>query len=253
MWWSATPNGYGLTASDPNGQWPLYLGQRLVAYRTANGVEEETGSYDFRRGAATSFQSGLSSLFIYDIGFSYVSMGDWSWQAIDTNGGQGGDILFVNGERTPEAGIPASGTATYDAHTLSLLAQYYDSAWPGVFFTLTADFGKRTIATQIDQTYHYYDEQTVPAPSVLQGSAVLGIHVGGSAPFSSNGTFDIPLTGTVNYSLVNSPVTPPSEAVTGMMNGAFFGPHAEQVGGTFGLDRADGTRLIQDAFVGKQH
>jgi hypothetical protein len=37
------------------------------------------------------------------------------------------------------------------------------------------------------------------------------------------------------------------------MNGAFFGPHAEQVGGTLALDRADGSLLLQDAFVGQQH
>jgi hypothetical protein len=38
-----------------------------------------------------------------------------------------------------------------------------------------------------------------------------------------------------------------------MMNGAFFGPHAEQVGGTFAVQRAGGTLLMQDAFVGQQH
>jgi hypothetical protein len=36
------------------------------------------------------------------------------------------------------------------------------------------------------------------------------------------------------------------------MNGAFFGPHAEQVGGVFALGRPDGTLLLQDAFVGQQ-
>jgi len=38
------------------------------------------------------------------------------------------------------------------------------------------------------------------------------------------------------------------------MNGAFFGPHAEQVGGTFSIQRTtDQLPLYQDAFVGKQH
>lgn len=36
------------------------------------------------------------------------------------------------------------------------------------------------------------------------------------------------------------------------MNGAFFGPHAEQVGGVLALDRAGGTVLVQDVFVGRQ-
>jgi hypothetical protein len=37
------------------------------------------------------------------------------------------------------------------------------------------------------------------------------------------------------------------------MNGAFFGPHAEQVGGTFSLQNPGGATLMQDAFVGQQH
>ena len=64
--------------------------------------------------------------------------------------------------------------------------------------------------------------------------------------------FDIALSGTVNYSQSNSPTTPTAESVAGDMNGAFFGPHAEQVGGVFDLGRPDGTVLVQDAFVGRQ-
>jgi len=37
-----------------------------------------------------------------------------------------------------------------------------------------------------------------------------------------------------------------------MMNGAFFGPSAEQVGGVFAITRPEGTLLMQDAFVGQQ-
>jgi len=36
------------------------------------------------------------------------------------------------------------------------------------------------------------------------------------------------------------------------MDGAFFGPHAEQIGGAFAVAPADGSLLIQDAFVGQQ-
>jgi hypothetical protein len=66
--------------------------------------------------------------------------------------------------------------------------------------------------------------------------------VSGSAPFNNDGSFNIPLSGTAG-----------PQAASGDMNGAFFGPHAEQVGGTLALDRADGSPLLQDAFVGQQH
>ncbi len=67
------------------------------------------------------------------------------------------------------------------------------------------------------------------------------VDVSGSAPFSNDGSFDIPLNGTAD-----------AQAATGTMDGAFFGPHAEQVGGTFAVTPADGSVLIQDAFVGQQ-
>ena len=246
---------YGDQLVEGGNKWTQYLGQRLVAYRIhSDGTEEESQSYDFVRGSSAyshSLGSGkrLDSALTYDVGYSYVAMGEWSWRTVDMSGataGSSGDLLFVNGDRTPGSSIPVSGTATYDAHSLSLLSYGY-SAHPGLFFTLTADFGQRTMSTRIDQDYHYDDERG------LSEAPVLGIHVGGSSSFDNSGTFAIPLTGSVNYSATNAPVTPPSEAVTGTMDGAFFGPHAEEVGGTFGLNRTDGTQLVQDAFVGHQH
>ena len=237
--------------NNPYGDWPLALGQRLTAFsRAPDGTESQFLSDEFTRGSSTSRISitpdrNLQSTLLYDIGFSYVAMGEWSWRVVDLNGtaaGDFGDLLFVNGDRTPSSGIPVSGTATYDAHTLALLSS---GGTPGIPFTLTADFGQRIMSTRIDQDYQYNYDGVAADP-------ILGIHVGGSTPFSNNGLFDIPLSGTVNYSHTNSPMTPPAEAVTGMMNGAFFGPHAEQVGGVFSLERPGEPLLVQDAFVGQQ-
>jgi hypothetical protein len=190
----------------------------------------------------------FTSLNLY-VGYSYVSMGEWGWDFVHLDAGSAGGygtLLFVSGDRTPASGIPASGKATYDARTLSLLSSDLTA---GIPFSLTADFGARTISTGIDQDYRYQpngDLLDYPAP---------GIHVAGSAPFSNNGTFDITLNGTVNYSggyPLNTPEPPPTQQVTGDMNGAFFGPHAEQVGGTFAVGPPGGGVLLQDAFVGQQ-
>jgi hypothetical protein len=228
------------------------LGQRLTAFDKANdGSETQLFSYDFARGTTstlTSLGSGrsLRTTLDYDIGYSYVAMGEWSWRVVDLNGaaaGDFGDLLFVNGDRTPAGGIPVSGTATYDAHSFALLSS---NGTPGIPFTLTADFGQRTMSTIINQDYRYDPTRAV------SDDPILGIHVSGSASFSNSGTFDIPLSGTANYAYNNLPTAPPAEPVSGMMNGAFFGPEAEQVGGVFALGRADGTLLMQDAFVGQR-
>jgi hypothetical protein len=196
-----------------------------------------------------SADQNVFTSFSIDSGYSYVSMGEWGWDFVHLDGGSAGGfgvLLFVAGDRTPASGIPASGKATYDAHMLTLTSESLSGTIP---FTLTADFGQRTISTEIDQNYRYNPQGDImdyPAP---------GIHVSGSAPFSNSGSFDIPLTGTVNYAssyAINTPEPPPTQPVTGDMNGAFFGPHAEQVGGTFSLQNSGGLAVLQDAFVGQR-
>lgn len=230
------------------------LGQRLTAFdKAADGSETQLFSYDFTRGSAetaTSLGSGnsLRTTLDYDIGYSYVAMGEWSWRMVDLNGAtvpgsDSGDLLFVNGDRTPASGIPVSGTATYDARALAMLSS-------SAAFTLTADFGQRTMSTRIDQDYRYN-----PNGDIMDYPLASGIHVGGTSAFSNDGSFDIPLSGTANFGsgyALNPPETPPSQPVTGDMNGAFFGPSAQQVGGVLNIVGPGGVQLMQDAFVGQQ-
>ena len=237
---------------DLGGDYLQFLGERLSVFtKAADGSETPFLSYDFTRGASFTNvpldgDHRLQTTLDYDIGFSYVAMGEWSWRVVDLNGtaaGDSGDLLFVDGVRTSQlGGMPISGTATYSAHSLALLSS---NGTAGIPFTLTADFGKATISTQIDQDYQY--NAADPA-----GDPILGIHVNGSTLFSNSGTFDIPLTGTANYADTNLKVTPAAEPVTGDMNGAFFGPQAQQVGGVFAITRPEGTVLMRDAFVGQR-
>lgn len=249
---SATPAGQGFdyklqapAGVLPGGLMSIDFGASGSWSTNANGYLQ--GSYG--RTLSFSPDQNLATSLYLDAGYSYVSMGEWDWSFVHLDGGSAGGfgaLFFVNGDRTPASGIPVSGKATYDAHTLSLLSSNFAA---GIPFTLTADFGQRTISTEIDQDYRYNsngDSMDYPAP---------GIHVSGSAPFSNGGTFDIPLAGTANYNsgyALNTPQTPPSQNVTGDMNGAFFGPHAEDVGGTFAVGPAGGGVLLQDAFVGQQ-
>lgn len=206
------------------GDYVQYFGQRFTAYSKPadGGAETELFSFDLTRDTSVGYEAfgtkQLKSTLDYDLGYSYVAMGEWSWQVLDANGnpaGDSGSLLFVNGDRTPPSGIPLSGKASYDARTLGATSS-------SIPFQLTADFGERSIATEISQAAKF--------------------DVSGSAPFSNDGSFDILLTGTAG-----------AQAATGTMNGAFFGPHAEQVGGTFAVGTAGGNVVAQDAFVGQQH
>lgn len=241
---------------NPYGDTIQYVGQRLTASsKDSDGRLTQFLAYDLTRGKTGFLQPltpdrNLRTTLDYDIGYSYVAMGEWSWQVVDLNGtasGNSGDLLFVNGDRTPGSALPPSGTATYGAHSFALLAA---SGNRGIPFALTADFDHRTMSTRIDQDYLFDQSNSAT-------EAAIGIHVGGSAPFTNdsfgNANFNIPLIGTANYSPSNLAVTPVAQAVSGILNGSFFGPHAEQVGGVFSLQNAGGTTLAQDAFVGQQH
>jgi len=250
--WDFNYGGPNYRYDNPYGDYAQYFGQNLQEFEVApDGTRTLRVNYDYTHGVSTRTQpladgNSLTTTLLYDIGLSYVAMGEWSWRVVDLNGtaaGDFGDLLFVNGDRTPEAGIPVSGTAVYDARSLVLLSSEGTAGMP---FTLTADFGQRTMSALIEQDYRYDPTRPVSADPIL------GIHVSGAAPFSNNGLFDIPLSGSANYSYNNAVETPVSEPVTGAMNGAFFGPQAQQVGGVFSINRAGGTLLMQDAFVGRQ-
>jgi hypothetical protein len=225
--WDFNPGGPNYRYENPYGDYEQFFGQNLKEYETySDGSKKLREDYYYNRAevqnAVVSLPGGqqVSENLIFDVGLSYVAMGEWSWQNVTVNGGTAtptGDkntIYFAYGSRTPAAGIPVSGTATYGAHSLG------DTAADSIPFTLTADFGQRKISTQI--------------------SAAGLFDVSGSAPFSNNGSFDIPLAGTAGI-----------QTASGTMDGAFFGPHAEQVGGVFSVGFG-GTTLMQDAFAGEQ-
>lgn len=239
--------GFDYRLSAPQGFLPGALTSIDFSPSTVEVTSSATrGSYS--QTLPFSATENLVTGFAFDPGYSYVSMGEWGWRFVHTDQSSaegGGDLLFVTGDRTPAAGIPASGTATYDAHSFELLSS---NLTRGIPFTLTADFGQRTISAQIDQDYRYIatnaDLLDDPAPA---------IHVSGTASFSNSGSFDIPLAGTASERSYNVPTPPPLDPVTGSVDGAFFGPNAEQVGGSFILRRAaDEAPMYGDTFVGQQ-
>lgn len=226
--WDFNPGGPNYRYENPYGSVEQFFGENLKEYEvSADGTKTLREDYDYDhatlQNALVDLPSGqeISESLVFDVGLSYVAMGEWSWGAVTPNGngtvtpsGDTNSIYFVYGSRTPPAGIPASGMAVFDARTLG-------ASSASLPFSLTADFGHRSISTEISQA------------SVFD--------VSGSAPFDNSGSFDIPLTGSAG-----------AQVATGNMDGAFFGPHAEQVGGVVSVGAAQGP-LFQDAFVGQQH
>jgi len=192
---------------------------------------------------------------VADLGLSYVSFGAWSWgmaqpQSKSGNFIEGGLVRFVYGERTPAGSLPTSGTATYTATTL----RSEDPDWlPNSFIehgdarlALTADFARQTIAAQINQ-----DLVGSSGGDAIGGVATYttpGLDLHGTGTIASSGSISIPLSGVMN-SFTESGGSG-SFPVSGALDGAFFGPNAEQVGGVYWVSGAPGTASYSDAFIG---
>ena len=203
-----------------------------------------SGSGGFRQGssqvASTDLGGGktLNSELYYSTGLSYVSLGQWNWWVTDNvtgNFDEYNSIYFVHGDRTLASDIPTSGTATYTGQSLGYSTDAVDrgSAYGApIDVSLTADFGQRSIAAQLSRAF------SSGGDAVGGYTSVAAVDLHGTGGIAAAGTFDIPLAGTVD-------TTP----VTGTLDGAFFGPGAQEVGGVFAVGTTPGQSLLRDAFV----
>jgi hypothetical protein len=215
------------------------------------GSTDDGSSYGFPRRSSVDLISdgkGIDHRLNYNIGLSYVSLGDWDWHAVTVNpdgtadwGDEGGRVLFVHGDRTPPAAIPTAGTASYTATTLG-------QGQAEAHFGLTADFGQSSISASVNQDFRTYaiDERST--------GYYPGLDLHGTGSITGSGSFDIPLSGTMTtYRDMGGGATQPTFSVSGALDGAFFGPNAEQVGGVFAVGQVPGNALLSDAFVGTRN
>ena len=208
----------------------------------SSGTLSGSGSLLIGHSPAASLNLGggktLSSQLDYSTGLSYVSLGQWNWWISDNatgNAEEYNSVYFVHGDRTPAGDVPTSGTATYSGQSLGFSTDAVDrgSAYGApIDVSLAADFGQRSIAAQLNR-----DAQSSGDP--MGGVTISSVDLHGTGGITTSGSFAIPLVGTVD-------TTP----AVGSLDGAFFGPNAEQVGGVFSVGNTAGQALVRDAFVG---
>jgi len=148
---------------------------------------------------------------------SYVILGLWNTLPLDNQGSDRTLGASVFGLQTPEAEIPAAGTASYDTTIGGYVVRNGDRVFLTGSVNLTADFSTRQVR---------YDVNTVLAtPDRIDTLFTPFVDLRGSGVIESN-RFDGDLVGVDDPSL------------RGTVDGAFFGPEAVEVGGTlrFGND-----------------
>jgi len=153
-------------------------------------------------------------------GWSYQNFGVWETGA-GTGSGTYGEASF--GAATPAGSVPTAGTATYNGTSIGF---YVDAAGTQYYttsnLTSNANFAARTLSF---------------ATSGTQQSTSLGL-----GSFSTNTILDF--TGALAYSAGSNQFTGAvnntGSTLIGTTTGRFYGPAAQEIGGTFSLGGSAG-------------
>lgn len=163
------------------------------------------------------------------LGWSYQSFGIWN--TVSTEGGAMAAATF--GNATAAAAVPASGTATFSGK----LAGFYVS--PGgqgsiasAGISLAADFSARALTVASSGTTTTRDLSTAVAAPALDLHGTL-TYAPGSAAFAGT--------------LSNAGGT-----MSGPSSGGFYGPAAQELGGTFTLKSSTGPEAFVGAYGAKR-
>jgi len=164
----------------------------------------------------------------YDFGWDYQSFGVWATGA-GTGSGTFGSISV--GSATPGASIPTTGTATYGGYTAGRYSSGIGQTWfTSSSMTAAANFGTRDIA--------FTTTGTQITPDLIASSA------------NSN----LNMTGTLSYAAATNQITgnvTTTGGLTGTVTGRFYGPSAQEIGGTFSA-MGGGLEGYAGAFGGKR-
>ena len=164
------------------------------------------------------------------LGHNYQTFGAWI-TGFDTGSGSGGSVgAYSMGDLTLASNVPASGTPTF---TGMALGTYVDSTGNNVYTTtadasVAVDFTARTLAFTTNNT-----NQTHIVTKATTANATLN------------------LSGTLSYSagfnsFAGSIVS--GGGMNGLAQGEFYGPAAEELGGTFQLDSGSGVEHYTGSF-----
>ena len=164
--------------------------------------------------------SGGAAYSAYDLNDDYMSFGSWS-VGQESGTGTRYSSFFVTGYETPLANMPISGTANYSGMSTGIFFDRTDSsayAVGSLNFTASVSFGSSSIslATNSTQLIDLATSATVSSPDFNYAG------VGSLSGNSFSGSLSL------------------TRGDTGEFSGKFFGPSAQNLGGTFGFSLPDG-------------
>ena len=160
-------------------------------------------------------------------GYQYQTYGAWgAWGNISTNG----NAISI-GSLTPSSGIPTSGTAIFAGGANGYLMDAY-TYLVSANMTASVDFAARTVAFSTSS-------------STITGKS-------GGVTSAANW---LNLTGNMSYATGKNQMTGSVTSASGMSGSLianFYGPSANEIGGTFGLTQPTTSNSLVGGFGGKR-
>lgn len=209
-----------------------------IAYSTPQSSRSFSGSQISERftpeGKRTSYVAfdGPSSVSIIDpafFGWNYQSFGTWME---DINPFAFGAISA--GAVTPANGVPTTGIANFTGHAGGIYIDGGNRYGTDASMRAAVDFENRLV--QFSTVGTTLTPIGTAAPSTLDPST---LNLGGALNYAP---------GTNQFS---GAVNTADGALKGNATGRFYGPNAQEIGGTYGLGSADGKKMV-GGFGGKQ-
>ena len=164
----------------------------------------------------------------YDYNWDYQTFGIWTTGAGTGSGTYGAMSI---GAQTAGSAIPTTGTATYSGYTggryVNAAGQYW---FTSSAMTAAANFGTRSIA--------FTTTGTQVTPDLINVANNTNLNMSGNLTYAAATN---QITGTVTT----------TGGLSGSVNGRFYGPSAQEIGGTFSVTGA-GLEGYAGAFGGKR-
>lgn len=223
----------------------MYGGTTYTDSYDAGGAQRFDNSFTFRELAVTGLPGAYSDLVLYDPttvsdALQYSSFGWWD-RDIAANSGTTVASTFSYGLQTPVGSMPTSGTASYTGKTTGVAV--YQGGNGGYIlsgsFTATADFAANTLDAAFTN---------ISATNVVTGTVYDSFTNFSAAATISGNTFS----GTTASTATN-PVLVTAGPYSGTIDGAFYGPSAQEIGGVWTLTTNGGAGWsATGSFGGKQ-
>ena len=156
---------------------------------------------------------------------------------------------FVYGEQTPVNAVPSNGTATYAGNMIASMVNNpnFENDAPTYFqwisgqATTTVNFTNNSVSTSLTGTVGAPLLDTSPIQAPTAGTPVpMPVSIPEGSTFSAAASARIDLVGTGGFTgtfsdahFTNGPATQKVDIVGSTIDGAFYGPKAEEVGASF--------------------